>query len=158
MPRILEDKNRYYKRNRHSAEEKNILAKAGLQHVLSSNVSAVANIKEALVIRFHNGSMYSYTDRGQLVDDILWAPSKGKWVWRHLRRKNAAFVKLASLPLPSDIALSDDSIFENIQRQAITVEEPQVLGKKDVFTFKNLIAVAVLDDILGINVIPIKII
>lgn len=158
MPRILADKNRDYKRKRHSAEEKNILADNGLQHVLSSNVSAVANIDENLIIRFHNSSIYSYTDRGHLVDDILRSASKGKWVHRHLRRRNAAFIKIGSLPLPSDLSISDDSLFKDIESQRISVEEPQVLGKKDVLTLKNLITVAVLDDILGVNMIPIKLI
>jgi hypothetical protein len=76
--RLLQDKGRDYKRLRPSSAEKIQLANEGLQWVLSSNVSAVGSVDEDLIIRFHNGSLYKYPNRGHLLGDILRTRSKGK--------------------------------------------------------------------------------
>ena len=54
----LEDKNRLYKRFRHSPSEKVKLAENGLQWVNSSNVSAVGKYDDDLIIRFHKSTCY----------------------------------------------------------------------------------------------------
>ena len=89
-----------------------ILDSAGLEWVFSSNVSAAARRGNNLIIRFHNGSMYSYAGQGKNFERLMGAASKGKWVWRFLRRPRVAFTKIGSLPLPEDTAESDLEILE----------------------------------------------
>ena len=40
------------------------------------------------------------------------AASKGKWVWRFLRRPNKPYSKIGSLPLPEDTLETDEQIVE----------------------------------------------
>jgi hypothetical protein len=126
---LLEDFNRDYQRYRHDIKEKAFLGLNGLQHVLSSNVSSVG-VKENnqivgnekgkdLIIRFHNGSMYSYRNRGDDYEKLLNSNSKGKWVWRNLRRKNVPYVKIGVLPLPDDLGVTDDDIFQEIDNRYV---------------------------------------
>ncbi len=110
----LEDKGRDYQRYRHSAMEKIYLANNDLQHVLSSNVSAIGVAEGDLIIRFHNGSMYQYKGIGDKFKDIMASNSKGKWVWRNLRKKYVQYKKIGVLPLPDDIEVTDDEIFKEI--------------------------------------------
>jgi len=137
---ILEDKGRFYKRKRPSPDEKIMLANEGLQYTLSSNVSAVGTDGDDLIIRFHNGSLYSYTNRAHLIDDILRSSSKGHWVFAHLRRNNAKFKKIGSLPLKSDIALTDEEIFGTIDEVQKSIDA--LVG--DSTTIKNSMFTGVL--------------
>ncbi len=114
---LLIDKGRDYRRWRHSPKEEWYLAKNGFQSVSSSNVSAVGVNRDDLMIRFHNGSVYRYFGLAEKFDDILKALSKGKWVWRHLRRKKVDYMKDGSLPLPDDINEPDSEMFEKIDKQ-----------------------------------------
>lgn len=158
--RLLIDEGRDYRRYRPDSEEKIALAEEnkftdkGLQWVLSSNVSAVGTNSNDLIIRFHNGSIYSYPGLADKYRSILTSNSKGKWVWRNLRRKNAPYQKLGRMPLKSDYPIEDDEIFQYIERQGIRVEEPQVLDSRDVqkepkiFNIKKTLQFTVMDDIL----------
>ena len=118
MPRKLEDFGRPFKRFRHSPEEKFVLAKQGFQHVLSSNVSAVAKSGKDLIIRFHNGSIYSYTGSADLYEKLLKSNSKGTFVWKNLRKPNKPFKKIGSLPLPKDMELDDEELFSDLDTKA----------------------------------------
>ena len=118
----LSEKARGYERYRHTAREKVFLQLNGLQHVLSSNVSSVgtkidAFNNNALIIRFHNGSIYEYPGRAGDLENILKSNSKGKWVWRNLRRKNAPYRKTGKIPLPDDIGVTDEEIFQEIDNR-----------------------------------------
>jgi len=53
---------------------------------------------------------------------LLLSPSKGKWVWANLRRKNIAFSKVGSFPLAGDRDLTDEELFKEIKRQKIAVQ------------------------------------
>lgn len=119
MASLLEDKNREYKRVRHSAEEKIALGDAGLQSVLSSNVSAVGKSGKDLIVRFHNGSMYKYPSKSDLYEPLLKSSSKGHFVYIKLRKTNANNSKIGSMPLQSDINLSDERMLENIDNSNI---------------------------------------
>ena len=119
MPRRLEDYNREYKRFRYTPEEKIQLAKQGLQHVLSSNVSAVGRDGEDLIIRFHNSSIYRYPGKGDMYQDMLNSNSKGSWVWQNLRYTNANYIKIGSFKLENDIDLSDEEMFNDIDNSVI---------------------------------------
>jgi hypothetical protein len=127
---LLEDLNRDYQRYRHNPRERAFLGLNGLQPVLSSNVSAIG-VRENnqivgdrkgtdLIIRFHNGSVYSYRNRGDDYDKILQSNSKGKWVWRFLRRTNAFYEKLGAIPLPDDIGVTDEDIFQEIDNRYLS--------------------------------------
>ena len=117
---LLQDLNRDYRRFRHTPRERSFLGLNGLQPVLSSNVSAVGVKGEDLIIRFHNGSVYSYRNRGNDYDKILQSNSKGKWVWRFLRRTNAFYEKLGMIPLPDDIGVTDKDIFQEIDNRYLS--------------------------------------
>jgi len=114
---LLQDKNRDYQRYRHNARERSFLGLQGLQPVLSSNVSSVGVKGNDLLIRFHNGSVYSYRDRASDYDKLLQSNSKGKWVWRFLRRARVPYVKLGIIPLPDDIGVTDEEIFQEIDNR-----------------------------------------
>ncbi len=110
--RRLDEPRRDYQRFRHTPSEKLHLANNGLQHVLSSNVSAFGVDGNDLIVRFHNGSLYQYEGVADLYEKALQSNSKGKWVWRNLRRKPIIYRKIGSLPLPDDIGLTDEDIFK----------------------------------------------
>ena len=114
---LLQDKNRDYQRYRHNARERSFLGLQGLQPVLSSNVSSVGVRGDSLIIRFHNGSMYEYPNQSTKYDDILRSNSKGKWVWRFLRRARVPYQKIGVLPLPDDIGVTDEEIFQEIDNR-----------------------------------------
>jgi hypothetical protein len=116
---LLEDFNRDYQRYRHDIKEKAFLGLNGLQHVLSSNVSSVGVKDDKLIIRFHNGSMYEYPGRADDYEKLLNSNSKGKWVWRNLRRKKTAYKKIGVLPLPDDLGVTDDDIFQEIDNRYV---------------------------------------
>lgn len=109
---LLQDKNRDYRRWDHSGIERFTLAKAGFQAVQSSNVSAVGVSENDLLIRFHNGSVYKYYDMAERYQSILSSNSKGKWVWRFLRRAGVPYVRIADFPLPDDLDMTDEELFD----------------------------------------------
>jgi hypothetical protein len=113
----LQDPQRKYRRYRHDIREKAFLQLNGLQHVLSSNVSAVGTKGDALVIRFHNGSVYEYPGKATDLEKILASNSKGKWVWRFLRRSRAFYKKTGVIPLPDDLGVTDEEIFQEIDNR-----------------------------------------
>lgn len=115
MPSLLVDKGREFQRIRHSSVEKATLAKSGLQHVLSSNVSSIGIDKKDLIVRFHNGSLYKYPNKGSLYDDMLRSNSKGKFVWRKLR--NTGESRIGSLPLKSDVNVTDEELFTKMDER-----------------------------------------
>lgn len=145
---LLVDKGRDYRRWRHSNEEKIYLASRGLQHVLSSNVSAVGISDDDLIIRFHNGSLYRYDNMASRFRDIMTSNSKGKWVWRHLRRAGVPYQKIGSLPMKDDLKLDDDEMLEIGNRFMTMQDLPQFLTL-DLVNFK------LLDNNMLINKIPV---
>ena len=114
---LLQDLNRDYRRYSHSPRERTYLGLNGLQHIQSSNVSSVGVKGESLIIRFHNGSMYEYPNQASQYENMLKSNSKGKWVWRNLRRKNVLYRKIGVLPLPDDIGVTDEEIFQEIDNR-----------------------------------------
>lgn len=102
------DSRRKYQRIRLTNDEKNQVEEAGLVPVYSSNVSAIARIKNTLVVRFHGGSMYAYPKSGNLFNRMLNSSSKGKFVWNELRRKNVPYKRIGSLPMDYDRNINRD--------------------------------------------------
>ena len=88
------------------------LAKEGFQAVTSSNVSAVGKSDDDLMIRFHNGSVYRYFGMGDELMSILGSNSKGKWVWRYLRRAGVPYTLEGVLELPDDLEMTDEEMFK----------------------------------------------
>ena len=80
--------------------KKEYLSNLGYQFVNSSNVSALSVIDNDLYIRFHNGSVYRYPNSANLYETILQSNSKGKAVWKYLRRARKPYEKVGSLPFP----------------------------------------------------------
>jgi hypothetical protein len=114
---LLEDKGREYRRFRFTPRERAFLSLNGFQPVLSSNVAGVGIRENNLMIRFHNGSIYEYTNQASRYDDILKSNSKGQWVWRNLRRRNIPYIKVGALPLADDIGVTDEEIFQEIDNR-----------------------------------------
>ena len=154
----LEDKGRRYKRYRPSSNEKTQLAEKGLQWVLSSNVSAVGTDGDDLIVRFINGSLYRYSKVADLYRPMLQSNSKGHFVWVRLRRKNIPYKKIGSIRFKTDKPIDDTELFENIRREGIRVEEPQVLDERDVIKEFNIFTVGqinILDNLLGTDTVKI---
>jgi hypothetical protein len=101
---------RKYQRILPSQDSIKKLESNGFEWVLSSNVSGAKEVDGDLYIRFHNGSIYKYPKRGELFDNLIAASSKGKWVWRFLRRAGVKFQKVGKLPLPEDRQVPDSQI------------------------------------------------
>lgn len=132
MPILLQDLNRDYQRYRHTAEEKVQLARAGFQHVLSSNVSAIAQNDNDLIIRFHGGATYRYPGSGDLYDKMLRSNSKGRFVWVNLIRKNVAYRKVAGVGLKTDAQFTDRDLME-------TAKQPVQFGLATLLNRQDLI-------------------
>jgi hypothetical protein len=113
---LLIDKNRDYRRYRPSVMEAVQLQSKGLQHVLSSNVSAVGVQDNDLIIRFINGSLYAYKNQASRYESILNSNSKGKWVWANLRRKGIPYEKIGTLKFQDDFEISDEEIFSQVDK------------------------------------------
>jgi len=112
---ILE--NRQYKRIINSDTSIKKLNELGYEWIFSSNVSAAAVRGKDLIIRFHNSSVYRYANQGKNYERLMAAASKGKWVWRFLRRPNVPYQKIGSLPLPEDVDVDDETIQEQPKRK-----------------------------------------
>ena len=144
----LEDKGRKYKRIRPSPTEKIQLANSGLQWVLSSNVSAVGEDGEDLIVRFHNGSMYRYFGAGKLFDAMLKSNSKGHFVWAKLRRPKVAYMKIGSLSFRGDEEVTDDDLFSLIDNEGLALMRrleafglfiPNAVSNMDFISLKGLL-------------------
>ena len=98
------------------------LDKLGYEWVYSSNVSAATTRGNDLIIRFHNSSLYSYKGQAKSYENLMAAASKGKWVWRFLRRPGVPYKKIGSLPLPEDIDVSDEDIIREIPKPKYSVK------------------------------------
>jgi hypothetical protein len=111
MATVVQEK-RTYQRILHSDTSEKKLNEAGFETVFSSNVSAIAVRGDDLIIRFHNSSIYSYANQGKNYERMMAAASKGKWVWRFLRRPNVPYAKIGTLPLPEDTTETDEEIIQ----------------------------------------------
>lgn len=111
MAHVVQEK-REYQRILPSDNSIAKLERNGFEWVFSSNVSAVAVRGKDLIIRFHNASIYKYPGQGKNYERLIAAASKGKWVWRFLRRPNKPYSKIGSLPLPEDTLETDDEIVQ----------------------------------------------
>lgn len=110
-----------YPRIRQTAKQKNFLAKNGLQHILSSFISAAGTNDNKLYIRFHNDSLYEYPNQAHKFDDLMKSNSKGQYFNKNIRpTKN--YKKLASLPFPDGggLTISDNELFEQIDVKVLT--------------------------------------
>lgn len=103
MPLQVTNEKRKYTRLAHTLPESQMLNDIGFKAVVSSNVSAVAIRGDALVIRFHGGATYEYPGMRDRYTDIMSAPSKGKWVWRELRRKSVAYNRIGDIEIEDDV-------------------------------------------------------
>ena len=115
---------RQYQRIQPSAKSRQALRERGMSWVLSSNVSAIGRSGDDLYVRFHNGSIYVYFNKGDLFQDMYKANSKGRFVWRKLRRPNVPYKKVGSMPLDEDLDVSD----EEIMTTGISTQEPRNLS------------------------------
>ena len=118
MPRTIYK----YERIKTSVSDQQSLRSLGFFPVFSSNVSAIKRVFSTLVIRFHNGSVYSYPNSGDKYGDLLTSPSKGKWVWDNLRRKNVAYFKGDSIPLSGDKDLTDEELMASLSKAGLLVQ------------------------------------
>jgi hypothetical protein len=149
MARILEE-DREYKRINPTIKERGKLAEEGYTWVLSSNVSAVAQRGNDLYIRFHNASLYRYPNKGNLFERILAASSKGKWVWRFLRRKNVEYEKVGTLPLDQDIDVSDEEIIE--RAVGFKVKDVALLTEQEMDVF-NQVTVGLINTTINTDIL-----
>jgi len=106
MPKLLDEKRRF-KRLLHSKNEQDRLKSKGFEAVVSSNVSAIAQDKADLIIRFHGGATYSYSNKGKDFERMMASASKGKWVWRFLIRPKVPYSKVGSVTIENDVPSRD---------------------------------------------------
>lgn len=64
------------------------------QHFYSSNVWKFKIVGKDLMIMFLNGSVYLYPGSAYLFIGMLRTGSKGKFVWRNIRRKHIPYTRL----------------------------------------------------------------
>lgn len=129
------DENRQYKRIVPTVNERTELFNQGYTPVLSSNVSAASVKGNDLYIRFHNASIYKYPNKADLFERLIAASSKGKWVWRFLRRPKVSFVKVGKMPLEQDIDVSDEEIIGGVLGKDINTLTKQELDVFNLITF-----------------------
>ena len=122
MAHVVQE-DRQYQRILLSEDSEAKLESKGFEVLFSSNVSAAAKRGDDLIIRFHNGSIYSYANQGKNYLQLIAASSHGKWVWRFLRRPQVPYAKIGSLPLPEDTLETD----EEIVRPRISTHEVKVI-------------------------------
>lgn len=118
---LLRDPHRAYRRLRPNPAEKIQLANAGLQWVLSSNVSGIGVNDNDLIIRFHNGSIYEYPNQAKLFEPMMNSNSKGGFVWARLRRPRVAYRKIGALPFKDDDQVTDDEVFALVDREGLAL-------------------------------------
>ena len=114
MPIQVSNEKRKYTRLAHTPAESVFLQQQGLRPVVSSNVSAVGVRGNDLIVRFHGGATYAYPGLSGRVDDILSAPSKGKWVWRELRQSGVAYQKTTDVDMAGDV---EDKSLRDLMRE-----------------------------------------
>lgn len=107
MPEKVISENRKYTRYAHTQAESRYLGNKGLRPVVSSNVSAVGLDGETLIVRFHGGATYGYPQSGNRYEDMLNAPSKGKFVWRELRKTGVPYYRMGNVNIENDIESRD---------------------------------------------------
>lgn len=134
------------RRIRQSARQKLYLAKQGLTAVNSSNVSALGIFGEDLYIRFLNGAVYRYPKNAEIFDKIMRSQSKGRAVWRYLRRAGVPYERVGDLPLPDKI--EDEDLFK-------TVGRPQEVKYEDLAKF-NKLTKGEFDVLALLNISPFK--
>lgn len=129
-----------YPRIKTSVGNQAILRSQGYTPVFSSNVSAIQRKLKDLYIRFHNGSVYKYPNQGSKYGDLLLSPSKGKWVWANLRRKNVAYSKVGDFPLTGDSDLTDEQLLERIVEEGLLVRAIELVqSAQPVFNTINVL-------------------
>jgi hypothetical protein len=153
MPIRLEDKNRKFKRLRHSAKEKAQLSRAGFQHVLSSNVSAIAEDGNDLVVRFHGGATYKYKGAGDLFRPMLKSSSKGSFVWRKLINPKVSFSKVGSVTFKDDAQFSDRDLMTVSEKPTKRPLIPSLMSKENLLKLGIIARPNIIESILATNAI-----
>lgn len=147
------DENRPYKRIIPSTRESAIMKQNGFTPLFSSNVSAASKSNEDLYIRFWNGSIYRYPNQAKNFERLVGAASKGKWVWRFLRRKNVPYQKVGSLPLDQDLDITDEELFEDVSSikvedvRNVTIEQLDIFNLAAMGVINNYVEPSILGDI-----------
>lgn len=118
MGRIVK-KNSKYPKVKPSRQDRKYLAKNDLKAVTSSFISAIGRKDDNLIIRFRNGSIYTYYNASNLYDKFLKARSKGKYFWKFIRRPELPFSRGGTLPLPSDLKVSDADLLNQVQEDML---------------------------------------
>lgn len=65
-----------------------------IDNFVSSNVWKFKRKGNNLLVMFLDGSVYLYFNAGDKFIGLLNTGSKGKWIWKSLRRKNINYVKI----------------------------------------------------------------
>lgn len=118
-----------YERIKTPVSDQKTLRDAGFTPFFSSNVSAGQRDGKDLFIRFHNGTVYQYPNKGDRFGELLTSPSKGQWVWRNLRNTNAPFNKVGSFPLQGDRDLTDEELEAEMIRRNVFADIINIVGK-----------------------------
>lgn len=116
MPIQVTNEQRRYTRLAHTPGESVFLQQQGLRPVVSSNVSAAGVRDNDLIVRFHGGATYAYSGLADRVNDLLSAPSKGKWVWRELRKAGVAYQRTTDVDMVGDV--EDKSLLDLMREDA----------------------------------------
>jgi hypothetical protein len=133
MPRKVYE----YERIKTPVSDQKTLREAGYTPFFSSNVSAGQRDDKDLYIRFHNGNIYKYPNKGNRFNDLLLSASKGKWVWANLRRTHATFSKVGSMPLAGDRDLTDEELFKEFEKLDKVKLPPKLTSMLSAFVIKE---------------------
>lgn len=133
-------------RYRQTAEQDVWLARQGFTTVTSSNVSALGIFGKDLYIRFLNGAVYRYPNNAELFDKIMRSLSKGRAVWKYIRRAGVSYERVGDMPIP-------DKIEEEVYK---AIEDPVVTIYEELVAFKELSAEMVSITELALAISPFK--
>lgn len=90
----LREKYKYQKQGGDIALQGILQGITWIDNFVSSNVWKFQRKGNNLLVMFLDGSVYIYFGVADKFIGLLNAGSKGKWVWRSLRRKNVNYVKI----------------------------------------------------------------
>lgn len=126
------------RRYRQTSDQKAWLFSRGFTAVQSSNVSALGVFGNDLYIRFLNDAVYRYPNNAELYDKIMRSNSKGRGVWKYIRRVGVPYQRVGDMPIPDE--MTSEELFNR-------VETPQKTSYADLFKFKELSEVLTMEEL-----------
>lgn len=125
------------RRYRQTSDDKAWLFSKGFQAVTSSNVSALGIFGKDLYIRFLNDAVYRYPNNAELFEKIMRANSKGRAVWKYIRRAGVPYERVGDMPIPD--VITNDELFKGMETTKTAYNE--------LFKFKELSEILTIEEL-----------